>query len=625
MRLLALMVGCQLFGGWQLWSVSPAWAVETTVQLASSGCGPIASTLPIPLGVSHVARAATLLLTSTVLGLWGWTKVPRTARAVGMAWLRSATQLYWMGGVLLAELLTAGSTRPWLVLGWISLTAAVAAQEALTRVEYTYPALSRHMLYAVSGGAGVTLAATLLGRLLGPVDPWFAPRTWIPLSGMVLGNALTGTALAAKTVTQELAINRDQIELRLTQGATWQEAVQPVLQTVYTTSLTPIMNFLSAAGIVHIPGLMTGQILAGQAPIQAATYQVVVFALMATCVCLSVQFLTHLAVSNLVDQSNDRLRLASLQPVDKRKRKKRDYLPSTLRIVPEFCSAMKRKVLREIERRQAILDHVMHRKEDGIERRIDAAATPRTQSDAEPGVYSVELMRPVNDTNAEKSPILSVTNMRVARTHMDVSLDVRYDDRIALTGRSGIGKSQVLKTLAGLEPVNRQALALLEIPATTMSMAEWRSHVLLVPQERPSLEGTPHQFYAQVNAFASQQSQRQNVIAGHCQTPAEYSAEWGLNATCLDQPWSTLSGGESQRALLAIALALQPDVLLLDESTSALDDGTARRVEATLKRLRIPVVMVSHSAAQVGRFCNLELNLERDGDARRRVPASVYQ
>ena len=191
------------------------------------------------------------------------------------------------------------------------------------------------------------------------------------------------------------------------------------------------------------------------------------------------------------------------------------------------------------------------------------------------------------------------------RTNVEISLDLRQNDIVAVTGRSGIGKSQVLRTLAGLEKVDRPFLKVAGESAKEMSMAEWRSRVALVPQERPTLEGTPNQFYKQARQYASQKRKEIAVAS-----PSEYAEQWGLNAKAFDQPWSTLSGGESQRALLAIAIALQPEVLLLDESLSALDETTAKQVEFTLKELGVPIVMVSHSDAQVERFCNKRLSLD---------------
>jgi ABC-type iron transport system FetAB ATPase subunit len=217
--------------------------------------------------------------------------------------------------------------------------------------------------------------------------------------------------------------------------------------------------------------------------------------------------------------------------------------------------------------------------------------------------------------------------MKVARTNVDLSLEVHHGDRIGIQGPSGIGKSQILRSLAGLEALDRSSLILMGASASDVAMPEWRRRIALVPQNRPSLDGTPRDFYQQVCRYHSQQqkhnhsnladnnSNKSDLLASSDgrrkqQDPVVLAAEWGLAESYFDQSWSTLSGGEAQRASLAIALALEPDVLLLDESTSALDEQTTFQVEDTLSRLGIPVVMVSHDSAQVDRFCNRRIELE---------------
>ena len=85
--------------------------------------------------------------------------------------------------------------------------------------------------------------------------------------------------------------------------------------------------------------------------------------------------------------------------------------------------------------------------------------------------------------------------------------------------------------------------------------------------------------------------------------------QWNLSPDILNRQWSTLSGGEAQRVSLAIAIALRPTVLLLDESTSNLDDEATALVETTLKGLDIPIIMVSHDKRQIQRLCNQAIDL----------------
>jgi len=111
--------------------------------------------------------------------------------------------------------------------------------------------------------------------VIGP-QPWYAPRYVLPILGMVLGNTLTSISLALQTLTEGAERERGAIEARIALGATRFEAFADVLRRAIVTAMTPLLNTMSVAGIVSLPGMMTGQILAGADPAEAAKYQIMI-------------------------------------------------------------------------------------------------------------------------------------------------------------------------------------------------------------------------------------------------------------------------------------------------------------------------------------------------------------
>jgi putative ABC transport system permease protein len=107
-------------------------------------------------------------------------------------------------------------------------------------------------------------------------SPWYAPRYIVPILGMVLGNTLTSVSLALQTLTEGAERERAAIEARIALGATRFEAFATVLRRAMRTAITPLLNVMSVAGIVSLPGMMTGQILAGADPGEAAKYQIMI-------------------------------------------------------------------------------------------------------------------------------------------------------------------------------------------------------------------------------------------------------------------------------------------------------------------------------------------------------------
>ena len=113
------------------------------------------------------------------------------------------------------------------------------------------------------------------------------PRMVIPLLGMILGNSVTAVALAAERLASELRADRDLVELRLALGATARQAATPALRSAVGAALTPIINNMMIAGIVSIPGMTTGQLLAGADVQEAIRYQILIYLGIAATVVLS--------------------------------------------------------------------------------------------------------------------------------------------------------------------------------------------------------------------------------------------------------------------------------------------------------------------------------------------------
>lgn len=119
----------------------------------------------------------------------------------------------------------------------------------------------------------VTLIALLV--IIG-VDPWYTPQYAIPLLGMLLGNTMTGISLALDRMTELLHDRRGEVEQRLLLGQTWQEASRDIRRGCMRTGMMPIINSMAAAGLISLPGMMTGQILGGTPPIEAVKYQILI-------------------------------------------------------------------------------------------------------------------------------------------------------------------------------------------------------------------------------------------------------------------------------------------------------------------------------------------------------------
>lgn len=233
---------------------------------------------PIALDWLDVALAAALLLVNGLISLALGLRMERTLL---VAAVRTIVQLSLLGLVLAPVFSTA---HPALVGLVVLVMVTAAAVEATRRSKRKDRGLLPRAFGSIVVAAGATIIVANAG-IIG-VEPWWAPRYLIPLLGMILGNSLNGVALGVDRVLAELDEGRDRVELLLSRGATPWEAALPGVREAVRTGMTPIINSMSVVGIVSIPGMMTGQILAGTDPAMAARYQILVMFLIASATAL---------------------------------------------------------------------------------------------------------------------------------------------------------------------------------------------------------------------------------------------------------------------------------------------------------------------------------------------------
>jgi putative ABC transport system permease protein len=212
-------------------------------------------------------------------------------------------------GLVLGSIFAADS--PWLVL----LVALIMLAASASTVSSRQRANSR--VLRLEGFASMLIGATLVmavaTRLALGVTPWYDPRTVIPMLGMILGNSVNGVALAAERLEGELRGERDRVEWRLTLGATSRQAATPALRAAVRAALTPTINGMMIAGIVAIPGMMTGQILAGASVDQALRYQILLYFLIAGTVAISTLVMLALRLRHYFTPA-DQLRPDAFEP-----------------------------------------------------------------------------------------------------------------------------------------------------------------------------------------------------------------------------------------------------------------------------------------------------------------------
>jgi putative ABC transport system permease protein len=196
-------------------------------------------------------------------------------RAVTVAALRGPLQLLAVGYVITAIF---NLESAWPVFGLLAAMWIVASTTAGSRLSMKLA--GSRLLIGGSLLLGTSLGLCVLSQGVLSLDPWYDPQYWIPFAGMLLGNAMNATSIAGERFQEELSRERSQIEAHLALGFSARESTQPLLARSMRAALIPMTNNLTVAGVVQLPGMMTGQILSGTPPIIAVKYQMVIFFLL---------------------------------------------------------------------------------------------------------------------------------------------------------------------------------------------------------------------------------------------------------------------------------------------------------------------------------------------------------
>ncbi len=259
----------------------------------------------VALSYLDLAIAALLVLLNGALSIVFRLGLERTLL---LATVRMVVQLGAVGFVL--KFIFAQTSPLW-TLALALVMVAIAGREVWARQTTPFRGWWAYGL----GTATLLFVGTLatgfaVGLLIAP-EPWYGPRFILPILGMMLGNTLTGVSLALETLTTIARRERAAIEARIALGSPRMEALSGAMRQAMKTGTLPIINAMAAAGIVSLPGMMTGQILAGIDPVEATKYQLLIMFLLAGATALAVLLATLAGVHLLTDERH-RLRLDRL-------------------------------------------------------------------------------------------------------------------------------------------------------------------------------------------------------------------------------------------------------------------------------------------------------------------------
>ena len=180
----------------------------------------------------------------------------------------------------------------WVTLGIWTIMLVFAVFNTFQRIKMDMsPALKR--VTALAMGIGTVTSLLFFILVVVGLNPWYDPRYFIPIAGMLIGNSMTGISLGIKSLVEAMDKQRAVVEGALMLGADPGTAVKDISNSAFDSAILPTINSMMGMGIVFLPGMMTGQILSGESPVTAIQYQIAIMLGIMGAVALTVLVFLH--------------------------------------------------------------------------------------------------------------------------------------------------------------------------------------------------------------------------------------------------------------------------------------------------------------------------------------------
>jgi putative ABC transport system permease protein len=564
------------------------------------------------------------------------------------------------------------SNEPYVVLPYLLFMVIFATREASVKPKHQYDGMRLHMLIAIVISLTFFLALISFGVL--QPNPFYDAQVIIPVGGMMLGSCVTSLSLGMDRFLLSLSSGSTTqgsatLQTYLACGATRWEASLPSIRQALETGLTPNLNQMSVMGLVSIPGMFTGQILAGTPPWIAAKYQIVIMFF----ICSNSIFMLFFTIVQAIflqlfhRKPNQQYYFFRGDLVSQRSGgKPKDIALATMSsmvscvdyFTAKLCSkksTMQKKKNDDIK--TSVDDLVVvgassHTDDNDkysstissciptqkLKNTVsdDAAADGPKIDDGHGEVLMVPLniaedtatsltIPPVVNTvvriwkgstfatsREQNEPVITLRDGKISlggRVLLDkIHLELYEEEIMVISGASGTGKSTLLRALALLQPFDEAVLSFKGSPIASNGGANvWRSEVLYVRQGGgQGLMGTPKDVLNKLCELDVQSRRLPKDKKLVLDRFASNLEALSLSTNMMDHPWDNMSGGEAQRVYMCMLLALQPTVILLDEPTSACDELNAKKVENLIVSNAVAVIWISHDPAQMERLRSLE-------------------